>query len=69
MAENNRNDNWRERMSRIEEMMERNWLAHDRMERNVAGLHTSLLSLKNNTDKLVTAIRELIDPIPPENLR
>ena len=39
-------------------MMERNWLDHDRIERNVAGLPTSLVSLKDNADKLLTAIRE-----------
>jgi coenzyme F420-reducing hydrogenase delta subunit len=68
MPENGTYD-WNERMRRLEDMVERNWADHDRIDRNIAGLHTSLIALKDNTDKLVTAIRELIDRIPPESLK
>lgn len=67
-TENNGYD-WRERMRRLEDMAERNLVEHERMDRNISSLHASLSSLKDNTDKLVTAIRDLIDRIPPENLR
>jgi len=60
---------WRERMRRLEDHLERNWADHERIDRNIAGLHAGLTTLKENTDKLVSAIRELIDHIPPENLR
>lgn len=69
MPEGNGNYDWREEIRR-------NWEDHDRIWRNVEALnndvvhlHGSLVALKDNTDKLVTAIRELIDRIPPENLR
>jgi hypothetical protein len=63
------NYEWRERMRRIEEFMERNWAGHDRINRNIEGLHTSMTAQKDNVDKLLGALRELIDRIPPENLR
>ena len=65
----NGNYDWREQMRR-------NWEDHDRIWRNletltqdVTVLHGTLKGLKENTDKLVGAIRERIDRIPPENLR
>jgi hypothetical protein len=67
--EPNGNYEWRERMRRIEESMERNWPDHDRINRKIAGLHTSMTAQKDNVDKLLGALRELIDRIPPENLR
>lgn len=56
-------------MRRIEESIERNWEDHDRLDRNISALHASAVQFKENTDKLVNAIRELLDRIPPENLR
>ena len=67
--ESNGNYDWRERMRRIEESMERNWADHDRMNRNIEGLHASMKAQKENVDKLLGALRESIDRIPPENLR
>ncbi|HEX3683841.1 MAG TPA: hypothetical protein VHU83_15005 [Bryobacteraceae bacterium] len=65
----NGNYDWREQMRK-------NWEDHDRIWRNletlthdVTVMHATLTGLKDNTDKLVSAIRELIDRIPPENLR
>lgn len=56
--------------------MQKNWEDHDRIWRSIEALtkdvtttHATLKSLKDNTDKLVGAIRDLIDRIPPENLR
>jgi hypothetical protein len=67
--ESNGNYDWREQMRK-------NWEDHDRIGRNLEVLtnditttHATLKGLKKNTDKLVTAIRDLIDRIPPENLR
>lgn len=60
---------WRERMRRIEESMERNWADHDRINRNIEALHASMKAQKENVDKLLGALRELIDRIPPESLR
>ena len=64
MAANNNGYDWRERMRRLEDMAERNLKDHERIEGNISGLHFSLMPLKENTDKLVTAIRDLIDRIP-----
>jgi hypothetical protein len=60
---------WRERMRRIEESVERNWADHDRINRNIEGLHTSIGAQKDTVDKLLGALRDLIDRIPPESLR
>jgi hypothetical protein len=69
MPDGNGNYDWQARMKRLEDMMERNWADHERIDRNISGLHTALVALKDNTDKLVSAIRALIDRIPPESLR
>lgn len=69
MAEGNGSYDWNERMKRIEDSIERNWADHDRLDRNIAALHASMVEQKKNVDSLVGAIRDLIDRIPPENLR
>jgi hypothetical protein len=56
MAEENGNYDWQERMRRLE-------------ERNLQTLRESLISQKENVDNLLLALRNLIDRIPPENLR
>ncbi len=56
MAEANGNYDWQERMRRLE-------------ERNLQTLRESLISQKENVDNLLLALRNLIDRIPPENLR
>ena len=68
MADGNGYD-WRERMRRIEESVEKNWQDHERIDRNIEGLRASMVQQKENVDKLLVALRELIDRIPPENLR
>lgn len=65
----NGNYDWRERMRRIEESIDRNWAKQDRINRNIEGLHASMKVQKENVDKLLGALRELIGRIPPENLR
>lgn len=60
---------WRARMERLEASIEKNWEDHDRIDRNIKGLHASMVAQKENVDKLLVALRELIDRIPPENLR
>jgi hypothetical protein len=49
--------------------IEKNWADHERINRNIEGLHASMTAQKENIDKLLVALRELIDRIPPENLR
>jgi hypothetical protein len=65
----NGNYDWREQIRK-------NWEDHDRICRSIEALtndvtitHATLTGLNDNTDKLVTAIRDLIDRIPPETLR
>jgi len=50
------------------DQMRKNWEDHDRIWRNIEALtndvtvmHATLKGLNENTDKLVTAIRDLID--------
>ena len=69
MAEGNGNYDWRERMQRLEDSIEKNWEAHGIMERNIAATHASIVAQKENIDKLLGALRELIDRIPPESMR
>lgn len=69
MPDTNGDYDWRERMRRLEESIERNWTDHDRIERNIDKLHASILEQKQNIDKLLSALRDLIDRIPPESLR
>jgi len=69
MPEGNGSYDWRERMRRLEETVERNWQDHQRIDRNIEALRASMVQQKENVDKLLGALRELIDRIPPENLR
>lgn len=69
MPEGNGDYDWRERMRRLEDSVERNWADHDRIDRNIKNLHESILAQRENIDKLLLALRDLIDRIPPENLR
>jgi uncharacterized coiled-coil protein SlyX len=38
-------------------------------DRKLEALHESIVEQKANVDKLLVALRELIDRIPPENLK
>jgi hypothetical protein len=67
--EPNGNYDWREEMRRNWEDHNRIWKTIEALTTDVVHLHGSLTGLKENTDKLVGAIRDLIDRIPPENLR
>ncbi len=69
MAEGNGSYDWNERMRRLEDSIERNWKDHERIDRNIEGLRASMVQQKENVDKLLGGLRELIDRIPPENLR
>lgn len=69
MPEGNGSSDWHERMRRLEDAIERNWQDHERIDRNIEGLRASMVQQKENVDKLLGALRELIDRIPPENLR
>ena len=80
MPEGNGNYDWNERMRRLEDSVARNWEDHDRLwdnqkenheriDRNIEGLRASMVEQKENVDKLLAALRELIDRIPPENLK
>ncbi|MGI8959807.1 MAG: hypothetical protein ACR2IV_08625 [Bryobacteraceae bacterium] len=69
MPDGNGNYDWRERMARLKASIERNRADRDRINRNIEGLHASMTAQKENVDQLLIALRELIDRIPPENLR
>jgi hypothetical protein len=69
MSEGNGNSDWGERMKRIEASVEQNWEDHARIDRNLEALRSSMVQQKENVDKLLGALRDLIDRIPPENLR
>ncbi|HZS53143.1 MAG TPA: hypothetical protein VFA65_01970 [Bryobacteraceae bacterium] len=69
MPEGNGSYDWNERMRRLEDAIERNWQDHERIDRNIEGLRASMLQQKENVDKLLAALRDLIDRIPPENLK
>lgn len=69
MPEENGSYDWKERMRRLDEAIERNWEDHARLNRNIEALGASMVQQKENIDKLVGALRDLIDRIPPENLR
>ncbi len=61
MAERNGNYDWSDRMRRLEESVA--------ASRNLEALRTSIVEQRKNVDNLVSAIRDLIDHIPPENLK
>ena len=69
MADANANCDWQERFRRIDEEFERNLQSHEVFQRNLGGLRESMVEQKGNLDQLMVAHRQLIDRIPPENLR
>ncbi len=69
MAEPNGNYDWQDRMRRLEETVDRNWQDHERIDRNIQAMRDGIVEQKQNVDKLLGALRDLIDRIPPENLR
>jgi predicted nucleic acid-binding Zn-ribbon protein len=69
VPEGNGDYDWQERMRRMEDAIERNWQDHERIDRNIDALRASMVQQKENVDKLLSALRQLIDRIPPENLR
>ena len=62
----NGNYDWRERMRRLEDSIERK---RQERERLFEALRESNIRLHEDVVKVVKAIRDLIDRIPPENLR
>lgn len=69
MAEGNGSYDWNERMRWLENTIERNWEDHARIDRNIEGLRASMVAQKENVDKLLGEMRELMDRIPPASLR
>ncbi|MBV9304349.1 MAG: hypothetical protein JOY62_15130 [Acidobacteriaceae bacterium] len=69
MPDGNGSYDWRERMERLEQSIQKNWADHERIDRNIEGLRQSMVQQKENVDKLLGALRDLIDRIPPESLR
>lgn len=57
------------RWERVEESLARNWEEHDRIWKSMADLRVSALEVDQSIKSLVSAIRDLIDRIPPEHLR
>jgi hypothetical protein len=46
MPDGNGNYDWRERMARLEASIEKNWADHERINRNIEGLHASMTAQK-----------------------
>lgn len=69
MPDGNGSYDWNERLKRIEDSIEKNWADHERIDRTLEALRASMVAQKENVDKLLGALRELIDRIPPGNLR
>ena len=65
----NGNYDWREQMLKNWEDHDRIWRNLETLTRDVTVMHATLTGVKANTDQLVSAVRDLIDRIPPENLR
>ncbi|MGA8595703.1 MAG: hypothetical protein WB676_13380 [Bryobacteraceae bacterium] len=65
----NGNYDWREQRRKSWEDHDRIWRNLEALTNDITATHATLKGLKENTDKLVIAIRELIDRIPPESLR
>ncbi len=70
------NGDYLSRFERVEKTIERIVFVQERQQeplnaltRDVTTLHGTMRSLKENTDRLLVGLRELIDRIPPENLR
>lgn len=48
---------------------ERRAAYHARLDRQIEAIHASILEQSQRVDGMVAVIRDLIDRIPPENLR
>ncbi len=69
MPEENESYDWRERMRRLEDSIARNWEEHDRIIKAVGTLRESSIPLHEDVQNLVNEIRQLVDRMPPANLR
>jgi hypothetical protein len=69
VADENGSFDWREQIQKNWEDHDRIWRSIEALTNDTVNLHKSLVAQKENTDKLLVALRELIDRIPPENLR
>lgn len=67
--EPNGNYDWRENIRKLNEAMHMNFEERDRIYRSIGDLRQSVLETDAAIANLVAAIRDLIDRIPPENLR
>ena len=60
---------WRENMRELNQAMRLNYEEHDRIWKSIGQLRDSVLETNTAVTNLIGAIRDLIDRIPPENLR
>lgn len=69
MAEPNGNYDWKENLRLLNEAARLNVEEHERIWKAIDTLRNSVLETNNGIANLTSAIRDLIDRIPPENLR
>jgi len=70
------NGDYLSRFERVEKTLERLVEAQSKQQEqlntltyDVQTMHSTMKGLKENTDRLLSGLRDLIDRIPPENLR
>lgn len=56
-------------LDRIEKSLAANWEEHERIWKSIEALRDQNFEITTGIKNLTTAIRDLIDRIPPENLR
>ncbi len=69
MAQGNGNFDWEQNLHDLNEAARLNRDKHERIWKSIETLRDSQLMVNQQVSSLVSAIRDLIDHIPPENLR
>lgn len=65
----NGDDSLQDMLRTLMESSRLNWEEHDRIWKSMGILRDNQLAVQAQISSLVSAIRDLIDRIPPENLR
>jgi hypothetical protein len=69
VAQGNGNFDWEQNLHDLNEAARLNLDEHERIWKSIETLRDSQLMINQQVSSLVSAIRDLIDRIPPENLR
>lgn len=69
MPDLSRFDRVEKTLERIVQVQENQQNQLDTLTRDVIALHGTMKFLKENTDRLLIGLRDLIDRIPPQSLR